>query len=282
METAFRTVIEAPAPIEPLLKLDGGPIVMLGSCFADEMGSRLMQRGYRVVCNPFGPLFNPASLAACVERIAGRQLFTEADLQWSPHGHPHVWEASASVTACPDPLARLNELVDEAHRALREAQRLFITLGTTRVFVNRITGKVVANCHKYPSATFIEKTLSLEDVGRCLVRVEQAVSAPVTATVSPVLHPGPGGLRASFLGKAVMRVAIEQSGLHYFPAYEALACDLRDYRFYGADMRHPSPIAADYIFALLEKYCLDPDEAPTRNRNLGASRLKAHRNIINS
>lgn len=278
MGIRFRTEIERPEATGTPLTLGGGPVVLLGSCFADEMGKRLIDRGYEVCCNPFGPLFNPESLRLAVERISLGESFRETDLQHPSHCGAHVWEASADVTAGVErPIERLNAILGAAHEALLHAQRVFVTLGTTRAFVNRHTGRVVANCHKYPARAFDEITLGLGEVEASLRSIREHISAPLTATVSPVLHPGPGGLVSAFLSKAVLRTAISTTGLEYFPAYEALACDLRDYRFYASDMRHPSEVGADYIFELFESTYLASSEAEQRRQNLSAARQKRHR-----
>ncbi len=235
------------------------PMLLLGSCFSDEMGSRLAADGFDIVCNPGGTLYNPMSIHAWVKLLAGDLTFTQKDITTGPDGRFHSWmhHSSFSRKSEEEALTVMNKSLEVGRKALQNAKVVFITLGTTRVFRLKESGMCVANCHKHHPATFTETRMSLDECISALEGIRDTIldvnkEATIVFTVSPVRHPGQGGLHANALSKATLLLATDSiDGTIYFPAYEALTDDLRDYRFYAPDMRHPSPVAADYIYDLL-------------------------------
>lgn len=274
----FRTPVTLTDPRPGLLN-HAGNYLMLGSCFTAEMSTRLERDGFRVTANPGGPLFNPLSILRWVERLAVPEPFTEAELTQGPDGRYHTW-MHHTLFSRPTPgevLDAVNPVLEQSAQALREARAVFITLGSNRVF--EINGRVVTNCHRHHPATFTERRITLDETIAALRRISDTIAAinptaEIVWTVSPVRHPGQGGLHANALSKATLLLAIDalNRGI-YFPAYEAVTDDLRDYRFFAADMRHPSPVAADYVYTLLQSALMTP---ATIEEALAARRL-SHR-----
>lgn len=259
----FRTVLtpqQAPADF----KVDQDNLILtIGSCFADEVGRRLKQRFFNIEVNPAGTLFNPLSICAEINRALQWRVFTDDDVRLHPEGNKYVSFSRHSKFSTPSAaelVARLNGQLNELAENLKQCDMLMLTLGSARCFKLKSSGEVVANCHKFPANDFEVVDLEVEDI-------ETAMSLTITAllqynpkikivlTVSPVRHIG-YGLTADRLSKSTLIVACHKlarqfsESVLYFPAYEALTDDLRDYRFYADDMVHPSAVAADYVMEL--------------------------------
>ena len=251
----FRT----PITISPSsLRLDHSHcVVMFGSCFSEHIAERMRNAGFHVASNPFGIMFNPASIARNIERLSSAQPYTTEDLTLSGerwvsfdlHGDFASRSADEAVES-------MNRAVESGARALREADTVVLTLGTAWVY--RHNGQVVANCHKLSAQMFTRQMMSVEEITQLLMQtIENHLrNKKVVLTVSPVRHVA-DGLDGNSLSKAVLRVAaacvaerLERVG--YFPSFEIMNDDLRDYRFYEADMVHPSTVAVDYIW---ERWC---------------------------
>lgn len=265
----FRTVADIPALGLTLTHRTSG--LLLGSCFADAIGER-MEAGKLPVCrNPLGVLYNPLSIASTLRRIAAPVFFTAEDL-FQRDGLYGTFDAHSSLSD-PDPdrtLEKLNEAVKAAHTVWKEAGYLILTLGTARVYRRKDTGRTVCNCHKFPAADFDHVLLSPEAVVRAFTdlaaELPELARKQVLLTVSPVRHLK-DGFAGNQLSKATLTVAAHRlcetfPGFRYFPAYEILMDELRDYRFYASDMVHPSGTAIDYIW---ERFSQNVFDAPTRN-----------------
>lgn len=237
-------------------------LIGLGSCFVEHIGQRLERLKFEVLCNPSGILFNPVSVGEALVRLIEGRPYTSAELfehqglwhSFSHHGrfsHPDQQEA----------LRQMNASLERAAEFFSNATRLVLTLGTAHVFVWRQTGQVVANCHKLPGHAFDRRRLSPRQVVEALAPAlalaqAQRPGLQVIATVSPVRHLR-DGLLENQRSKAALLLALDElcqslGFVHYFPAYELLLDDLRDYRFYDADMAHPSSQAIDYIWRYFE------------------------------
>ncbi|MBJ2187467.1 MAG: GSCFA domain-containing protein [Muribaculaceae bacterium] len=222
-------------------------ILLLGSCFADNVGSRLVRDGFSATHNPMGPLFNPASIVNVLTR-GGRPYsagdFVERDGIWHCLDFASRYRASS-----PEDLA---QMVNDDYLALWDAFTaatvIIITFGTDKVYEH--SGKIAGNCHKLPAAEFSSRFLQLEEI-RKLWEWFNLDGGHCIFTLSPVKYPG-DGLAQSCLSKSKLRVAIDaicaSGNYDYFPAYEIVTEDLRDYRFYAPDMKHPSEVAVDYIY----------------------------------
>ena len=234
-------------------------LLLIGSCFTENMGARLADGKFRALTNPFGIVYNPVSMARCLDLLMQEHApFSENDL-FENAGLWHSWEHHGQFSR-PDraaALAGISAAHETASRHLKTSNRLLLTFGTAGVFTLRGTGRVVANNHKMPAAVFEQRRLSVSEIADNVVGVLEKIKAQnadlqIIVTVSPVRHIR-NGLTENQRSKATLLLACEEicralPDTFYFPAYELLLDDLRDYRFYAADMLHPSEVAADYIW----------------------------------
>lgn len=234
------------------------PILAIGSCFVSHIGSRLLNLKFPITINPFGIVFNPASVVSTLERLStgtpftADELFQHHQLWHSPNHHGQFSHPDLNTS-----LFRINQAFIQGHQALQQSTRLIITLGTAQVFIRRDSGQIVANCHKLPGHLFERRRMSVPDIVEHLSRVfiqlkNQQPELQIILTVSPVRY-----LREGFSenqrSKASLLLATEAlcdnfSFVHYFPAYELFMDDLRDYRFCEPDMIHPNTTAIEYIW----------------------------------
>ncbi len=276
----FRTSIDV-APFEA--KIDySDSILAVGSCFAEAVGARLVRSKFRATVNPTGVLFNPASICKTLQRFEHKELVAEEELQ--PEWFHYDFHSSLSAPSAEECVRRINSAVEAGHEALRMCDWIVITLGTAWIYELAQSGEVVANCHKQPSANFRRRRLSVAEIVEMLdVALSHLLpSKRVILTLSPVRHLG-DGLPENSLSKATLRVAIEEfvarhpSRAFYFPAYEIFVDDLRDYRFYGEDMVHPSTVGVDYVW---EKFCdvaLSLESQSLMGRVMSVVRAAEHR-----
>ena len=242
----------------------GHKLLSLGSCFATNVAQRLAERKFKVSSSPTGILFNPASIAQSVELMAADYRVTTSDLiECNGRYASYLFHSDFSAVEEQQAIAQMQQALDNGAKALREANHLIITLGTAWVYRLRETGGVVANCHKQPSAFFSRELLSIEQIISSLETILKHTSAQLILTISPVRHLGEG-MEDNSLSKALLRVAVaEFVARHseravYFPSFEILIDDLRDYRFYGDDLVHPSTMAIDYIAEKFFEAALTP------------------------
>lgn len=236
-------------------------ILSLGSCFADNMAAKLAAAKFKVTSSPSGVLFNPESIAAAIERYGNAATPSPEELRQSDEGwYSFDFHSSLSDATQERALEKMTQAVERGAAALAEAEVVIITFGTAWVYRFKDSGQIVANCHKQPQALFEREMMSVEDiVSRYATLLEGALADKrVIMTVSPIRHLS-DGLEANSLSKAILRVAIDKlasqySNVDYFPSFELLNDDLRDYRFYADDMTHPSGVAVDYIWERFEEY----------------------------
>ena len=247
-------------------------VVLLGSCFSDNIGAKMRGALINATINPMGTLYNPMSIARTVNRlidgepIAGMDLFMQGGV-WNSYDF-HSRHSMPDKQATID---HLNRCIEQGHDALKQCHLLTVTLGTALVYRLRATGEVVANCHKVPQHEFERKMASVSEMVReldsMLTRLHEFnPDLRIILTVSPIRHIA-DGLDTNSLSKAALRVAIHEvmtrhSGYcDYFPAYEIMLDDLRDYRFYTNDMVHPSDVAIEYIWQAFQATYLDDHSA---------------------
>ncbi len=257
----FRTAITHPAC--PGYLNHRQHLLMLGSCFAENMGEWLRQHKFDVDINPFGTLYNPVSIAEAWVRIAEGNPFTPDEL-FCDHGlwHSYTHHSRFSKIDPTEALCEMNQRLSLAHDQLVQTQRLIVTWGTAYAFRLKSTGKVVANCHKQPAALFERVLLSVDEIVSLWRGIIQHIQAEYPAcrilfTVSPIRHLSDGA-HGNQLSKATLLLAVERlqqefDCCDYFPSYEIMMDDLRDYRFYDADMVHPSATAIAYISEVLSQ-----------------------------
>jgi hypothetical protein len=232
--------------------------MFIGSCFASSIGTQMEMGHLPVMINPAGAVFNPVSVCNTLDTISGEKEFLLEDL----HFYDDTWLSFYHHTefSSDDPakaLGKINKRTKEASVFLKKARFLFITLGTARVYRLKKSNLIVSNCHKIPEEQFEAGLLSVEDV--VIIWKEQLdklhllyPQLQVVFTISPVRH-WKDGAHGNQISKSVLFVAVEELLKHksapgYFPAYELVMDDLRDYRFYSDDMLHPSSSAINYIW----------------------------------
>lgn len=225
--------------------------LMLGSCFATNIGGWLAEGKMPLVVNPFGVLYNPLSIARALEVLRGRGEFVAEDLfQWNGLWHSPMHHGSFSSTDQDQTLADINRSLNTGRKALAEARYVALTLGTAWVYEQHST--VVANCHKQPASAFTRRRATVPEIVEHLG--EHIARRPNThwiVTVSPVIHLS-DGLVENQISKSTLVLAADAlcskyANVHYFPAYEIVTSELRDYRFYDRDMSHPADLAIEHI-----------------------------------
>jgi hypothetical protein len=252
----FRTELHIPASGLDITLQDG--IVTIGSCFAEVIGSRLLQNKAQVLVNPFGTIFNPLSVGKLLRAAAGEpHTFADNLVQHNGIWYAYDLHSSLSSPSREQLLATLQERLDNTHTALQKAKLLIITLGTAVGYRLQGTREVVANCHKLPARQFSRELLSLHTLQPDMAHTLRLLynlnpNLRVLLTVSPVRHIKET-IEVNSVSKAILRVlchelAHQQPQTSYFPAFELMMDDLRDYRFYGRDMVHPTEVAEDYIW----------------------------------
>jgi hypothetical protein len=234
------------------------PAIFIGSCFATSIGKKFETGRMPVLINPSGTVYNPVSVCNTLDTITSGRTYKVSDL----YNFKGTWLSFNHYTdfSSEDPdevLDRINKRSEEAGKFIENARFLFITFGTARVYRWKHSGKIVSNCHKIPESEFTNELLSVRAVVSLWKNQLERLSSlfpdlKVVFTVSPVRH-WKDGAHGNLISKSVLFLAIEELLGHpskpgYFPAFELLMDDLRDYRFYDDDMLHPSPAAIDYIW----------------------------------
>lgn len=254
-------------------------ILLVGSCFADSIGQMMAQRGLQVTCNPFGTLYNPLSIAQALNLqspISNLQFHEGLWHSMDHHGsfsRPTEEETRAAVT----------ESIATMQRALNEASVVIVTFGTAWVY--EMDGNVVANCHKLPADRFTRRRLSVDEIVKTWMSIiARYPDKHWIFTVSPIRHIK-DGLHENQLSKATLLQAIEQltipfrdgQEVGYFPAFEIMLDELRDYRFYADDLVHPSNMAVEYIWnRFVETFCT-PQTCNEMNLQLKRWKFEHHR-----
>ncbi len=257
MSMDLQTVVELPKALPPMAH--GRKMLLMGSCFAENMGRLMAESKFDIDVNPFGILYNPLSIAAALTDIVSGRRYVEGDLffyrdLW--HSPMHHGDFSAPLPA--EALERINGRIGQAHSVLPRLDWLMITFGTAYVYERRETGRVVANCHKLPDSCFLRRLLSPDEAVEVYASLLPTLFAlapdlKVLFTVSPVRHIR-DGLHANQVSKATLLLAVDRlqrlfpERTFYFPSYEIQLDELRDYRFYADDMLHPSPLAVRYLW----------------------------------
>lgn len=232
-------------------------LLLLGSCFSENIEKKLSYHKFQSTTNPFGIIFNPIAIERLIQDAILDKTYTEEDV-FELDG---IWK-SFYAHSTKNALSRLGAVIhlQEAQRLLREqllkASHLILTLGTAWVYRHKSSGEIVANCHKVPQKEFSNELLSISDITSSLSKVLELIKKfnskiTIVFTVSPVRHIKDGFIENT-RSKAHLLSAVHQltndSDITYFPSYELMMDELRDYRFYKSDMLHPSEQAVDYIW----------------------------------
>lgn len=252
----FRTVFDIPV-FEFPINYDS-KVMLIGSCFSDNIGQKLKKLKFEVLSNPYGVLYNPYSIQEVFNHLLGHRSLDDKDLvQHSGLWHSYLHHSSFSE---PDKVAlnhKIEKVKQDAVEFLKNADFLFITFGTAWVYELKSSNRIVSNCHKVPAKEFKRFRLASCDItdefGMLLQRLEELnPKLKVIFTLSPIRHLKDGATENT-LSKSILNIAIHElvdtfTQCHYFPSYEIVMDDLRDYRFYAEDMTHLSSQAVDYIF----------------------------------
>lgn len=222
-------------------------LLMLGSCFTTEVGQRLAADGIDVCINPTGNVYNPLSAAKTLVNLAEGRRYIEDELievqgLWRSLDHHTRLAAPTRAEA----IEKINRSMETGGEALNRASHIVITFGTAYVFERR--GEVVCNCHKLPDREFVRRRLTIDEILRAWQPlIDRFSDKQLIFTVSPIRHKA-DDLHGNQLSKATLLLAIDAfRGAEYFPAYEIMIDELRDYKFYAADKVHPSEEAVDLI-----------------------------------
>ena len=265
----------------------GDEIMVLGSCFADETGRRLAECGLDVCVNPFGTLYNPVSVCNSISRLQCGVPFTQEDCVEMGAGAGLVCSFSHHTSfARPTPeafLANANAVLEVASARWKASNRVLITLGTAWVYRHKESGEVVANCLKRPAGEFSRERLTVPQTAALLKSLVQRYPDKFFVfTVSPIRHLSDGA-HGNQVSKSILLLALEEvcaafpDRTVYFPAYEILLDELRDYRFYAEDMVHPSLQAAEYVFGKFLSFAFPDEERSRLEERRKAFKASQHR-----
>ena len=273
-------------PMEQTIAYGDG-LFFLGSCFADEVGGICRGLGFDALVNPFGVLYNPGSIAQAVERQQSGKPFSHEDVIAVGEGYyctfshnTAFWNTSETAL-----LEQINESLKAAHEHFVKSKWVVLSLGTSWVFRNKTTKNVVANCHKLPANQFEREFLTVEQSTTLLLElVKQHPDKQFILTVSPLRHLK-DGLHENQLSKAALLMAVDEvcerfDNAHYFPAYEILMDELRDYRFYKEDMVHPTEQAVRYIWNRFVDFAIDPKEKPALQAAAEVRQMLHHKPVF--
>lgn len=293
MVMEFRTPVDL--PLQKLVLTPRNRVLLLGSCFSDEIGRRLAAEmdGGCVLINPFGTLYNPTSIlqalrALQTNRLPEGHLFKGRDGRWRSWAFGGKWAADTQAEC----EAKTRQALQQAVAFWQQADTVFITFGTNHVYHLKADGRSVTNCHKELSSAFEERLLSVEDVVEAWQTFFRALPSAMPRrfvfTLSPYRYIK-YGLHADKLSKATLLLAIDRlcslannaappaAPCFYFPSYEIVNDELRDYRFYAPDMQHPSVQTADYIWERLKEWSFVPADFDRMRQNLKAYKAALHR-----
>lgn len=255
----------SPKPFDIKINHQQG-LLLIGSCFTEKIGAKLRNNKFSVLENPNGILFNPVSIVNSLSSYIKNKQYTDADLfyeneTWNSWQH-HSRFSNPNKQACLD---IINKSQTQAHEYLKKANWLLITLGSAFVYqIN--TNEVVANCHRVPTDKFVRKLLTITEVAAKLQTMIEDVllfnpGIKIIFTISPVRHLRDGFVEnnrsKAALIHAVHQVVESNKACYYFPAYELVIDDLRDYRFFAEDMVHPNYAATNYVWEKFITTCID-------------------------
>ncbi len=237
----------------------GSKLFCMGSCFAENIGEKLEYFKFQSIINPFGIIFNPISIEKLILRCIQKKYFTESDIFF----HNDLWHcyeihSELSNVNKSEFLTNLNNIIDFTNKQIVESTHILLTLGTSWVYKLKSTNEVVANCHKIPQKEFVKELLSAEQIEQSLQNIISSITAVNTNvkfifTISPVRHSKDGFVentvsKAHLVSAVFNTVNLQTTTVNYFPSYEIMMDELRDYRFYADDMLHPSQQAVDFIW----------------------------------
>ena len=283
-------VVDSPCKVEISYK---DKVLMLGSCFTDNIGGQLRNFGFNVCVNPFGTLYNPASVLAAVKRLISKEPFTEAecvqigagDMRFCSYSH----HTSFARETAEDFLSNANLALEEAAEFFRTCNKVIITLGTSWCYRHIERDMIVSNCLKHPAAEYQREFLPASETAGILAEImtlcnstDEITPKEFIFTVSPIRH-FKDGAHGNQISKASLLVGIDLAlngtpscKADYFPSYEIMMDELRDYRFYAEDMCHPTLQAVNYIRERFLGWALPADEHALLEENIKSFKRQSH------
>ena len=232
-------------------------ILLLGSCFSENIGDKLSYFKFQSIQNPFGILFHPKAIENLITNTSNKKVYSSDDLIYQNEIW-HSFDAHSSLSSASENelLNKLNVAISLTNKKIKEASHIVITLGTSWVYRYIEIDTIVANCHKIPQKKFLKELLSVSEISESLARSISLIKsmnsdAAVIFTISPVRH-----LKNGFIENtqskshliAAIHTLVNKQDVSYFPSYEIMMDELRDYRFYAEDMIHPNKTAINYIW----------------------------------
>lgn len=283
----FRTVIK---PLDKVGLLNHStPMLLIGSCFSDNIGARLKQRLFPVMVNPFGTIYNPESIHAVVQRIIYDKEFCSDELFLHQNLYRHfLCHSSLSGVDIQSTLSVMNKQLHDAHNFIKTTSAIFLTFGTAWIYKFNATDSIVANCHKLPANEFTRSLLSVDAAANAITNTLTEIrninpDAKLLFTISPIRHLADGAhgnqISKSTLLLAVDKVISAYPDSIYIPAYEIINDDLRDYRFYDADMCHPSSVASDYIYNFIAESFFSSETKELAKQCAKFTSMMSHRSL---
>jgi hypothetical protein len=269
-------------------------ILMIGSCFAENIGEKLSYYHFPSMINPMGILFQPTALEKWIERLVYKKNYQETDFFKT---HENIWQcynlhSKNGHENLEEAINLANQKQQKTHDFLQKATHVFITLGTAWVYELKETHQLVANCHKMPASLFEKKLLGVEEIQTSISNIIELIrqinpKASIVFTISPVRHLKDGFIEnnrsKSHLITALQHIIHHSSfTIDYFPSYEIMMDDLRDYRFYGADMIHLNQIAIDYIWEKFSEVYFSETTQKQMEIVEQWQKLKSHRSLNSS
>ena len=257
-------------------------LMFIGSCFTENIGKKFENHFFNILINPFGVTYNPISIAEILHIIIDLKKFDENDIFFNNNlYHSFLHHSSFSGSNINDVLEKINSNIKNSHNFLKSADYVFVTFGTSIVYTKE--DKIVNNCHKLPSNVFLQKKVTIDDIFdkyENLINILKKFNSKIKIilTVSPVRHLKNGAIE-NLVSKSILLLASYKlcenfEDVFYFPSYEIVMDELRDYRFYAADMVHTNEIAVDYIW---EKIC---ENLISKSANNELPRLKKTKDAI--
>ena len=242
-------------------------IMLIGSCFSENISQKLKYFKFNTFSNPFGILFNPIAIEKLITNAINSEEYSESDIfELNERWHSFHAHSDLSTNTKKELLHNLNSQINTTQKQLKEATHLIITLGTSWVYRFIENDTIVGNCHKVPQKKFLKELLSVEEIGNSLENIITLVknmnpSVNIIFTVSPVRHLKDGFVENSqskaHLLSAIHKTVDNRNQLYYFPSYEIMIDDLRDYRFYSNDMVHPNETAINYLWEQFKQVWID-------------------------
>lgn len=262
-------------------------VFLMGSCFVENIGEKLHFYKFKAEVNPFGIIFHPQAIETLLQRVVSEKAYTEKDIFfWNERWHCFEVHSNLSNVSKEEILKNLNETLENTKRCVINSSHLIFTLGTAWGYELKETGHWVANCHKVPQKAFQKKIASVPSIEKSINQVLELTKklnpdATVIFTVSPVRHIKDGFVEnqrsKAHLITAVQNVLEKEQNAHYFPSYELMMDELRDYRFYAEDMIHPNKTAVTYIWEKFEEVWISSTTEETMKTVEQVQQGMAHR-----